>query len=649
MLPSRESIFFYSNMRNAPFCTRIFIVLTFAAFCFESLFAQEPWRSSLYPEDWSAPVREDGLIFEEDAFLQDFSFAGYRMGTAPLSIDEGRVFDVVSEFGADPSGQSDSTAAIQAAIDAAKANGGGVVFLKAGIYQLSVPAGADRCLQIESSNTIFRGEGVDRTYIFNSTTDMRDTEVIRVRPADWGSWTTQRSTPIALTRDELGPTKSLQLESVDGLVVGDWIVAHNPATEAFVQDLNMDDGPDGVDWTDSLSSLRGLLYLRQITSIDQANKRIGIDIPTRWALKMRDGASVYKTASHLTDVALEGFSIGNKRITKDGWAESDYTVSGTGAYDAHNTFLIEMRGVVNGWIQHVDSYSPGNDNDVHCLSNGVLLDWCRNVTLYRLRFQNTQYGGGGGNGYMIRLNSASDSLIAECEVGHCRHGIVMWRMQNSGNVVTRCYDYDSGIQLADTQRQTTSGRGSDHHGVFSHSNLFDSNRLERSYFEAAYRGDWGGNPDHGITSAQCVFWNTTGDEYHANANFIVHSQQFGQGYVIGTSGDADGVRLIEKRPNSAVRTTPDDFLEGEGERETLVPASLYKDQLLNRSQEVSGHLSFQKTDELLKMAWEESPSLNWALEKATNLKSWQSITQEAKGEYEEPLPAESSFFRLSVQ
>lgn len=636
-------------MRNAPFCARVFLVLVFAAFCSESMLAQDPWRSSLYPSDWNAPVREDGLRFEQDAFLQDFSYAGYRMGTAPLSIDEGQVFDVVSEFGADPTGQSDSTNAIQAAIDAAKANGGGVVFLKAGSYQLSVPHGADRCLQIESSNTILRGEGVDQTYLFNSTTEMRNAEVIRVRPADWGSWTTQRSTPIALSRDELGPTKSLQLESVDGLAEGDWIVAHNPATEAFVQDLNMDEGPDGVDWTDTLSSLRGLLYLRQITSIDQLNKRIEIDIPTRWALKTRDGASVYKTASHLTNVALEGFSIGIKRITKDGWAESDYTVSGTGAYDAHNTFLIEMRGVVNGWIQYVNSYSPGNDNEVHCLSNGVLLDWCRNVTLYRLRFQNAQYGGGGGNGYMIRLNSASDSLIAECEVGHCRHGIVMWRMQNSGNVVTRCYDHDSGIQLADSQRQRTSGRGSDHHGVFSHSNLFDSIRLERSYLEAAYRGDSGSNPDHGITSSQCVFWNTTGGEYHANADFIVHSQQFSQGYVIGTSGVANGVRLTEKRANSAVRTVPDDFLEGQGEGEFLVPSSLYQDQLLSRDQEVSGRLYFQKTDELLKMAWEESPSLNWTLEKAADLKNWQRISQSSTGEHEEPLPAQSSFFRLSVR
>lgn len=634
-------------MRDTPFRVPPFLLLVFVLLSTGALLGQGLWRSSLYPEEWKPPVREDGLNFLEDSFLQDFSYAGYRMGVASLTMEERAIFDVVEDFGADPTGQLDSTAEIQAAIDAASSNGGGVVFLRAGSYQVSVPEGQDRCLQIESSNTLIRGEGVDQTFLFNTTTEMRNREVIRVRPPDWGSWTTKNSTPIVLTRDELGPTTSLRLASLDGLVVGDWIVVHNPATAGFVRDLNMGAGSDGVDWTDSLASLRGLLYLRQITDIDPSNRLIEIDIPTRWALKLRDGANVYKTSSHLTDVGLEGFSIGNRRIIKGGWEESDYNIPGKAAYDAHNSFLIEMRGVVNGWIQYVHSYSSGNDNDVHCLSNGVLLDWCRNVTLYRLRFQNAQYGGGGGNGYMIRLNSASESLVAECEVGYCRHGIVMWRMQNAGNVVTRCYDHDSGIQLSDTVMQVTSGRGSDHHGVFSHSNLFDSNRLERSYLEAAYRGNWGSDPGHGMTSGQCVFWNTKGDEYHSNASFIVHSEQFARGYVIGTSGAAFGVRLTEKRSGSAERTNPEDFLEGEGLGDTLLPRSLYRDQLMRRSSEIEGRLVFEKTETTLMLTWEESPSFPWTLEKTDDLQSWQTIVESAAGKHEEPLPIEASFFRLS--
>ncbi|WP_309025046.1 glycosyl hydrolase family 28-related protein [Pelagicoccus sp. SDUM812002] len=624
-------------------------LLAFFAFASAGLRAQEPWRSILYPEDWRPPASEDGLDFETDSFLQDLSYAGYRMGSASLSADGAAVFDVVEAFGADPTGTKDSTLAIQEAIDAAKESGGGVILLPEGSYRLSIPEGQDQCLLIESSNIVLRGEGVGRTYLFNTSTEMRHRRVIRVRSPESAGWTAQRSEPIPLARDELGPTRVLQLATIDGLAVGDWIVVHNPATEAFIQDLNMGPGLDGVDWTDTIDSLRGLLYLRQVTAVEEADNLIEIDIPTRWSLKTRDGAVVYKTESHLSDVALEAFSIGNKRITKTGWEESDYSVPGTAAYDAHDSYLIEMRSVVDGWMQNVSSYNPGNDNDVHSLSNGVLLDWCRNVTLYRLRFLNAQYGGGGGNGYMIRLNAASESLIAECEVGHSRHGFVMWRMQNSGNVVTRCYDHDSGIQLADTVVQSTAGRGSDHHGIFSHSNLFDGNRLERSYLEAAYRGDSGSSPEHGISSSQCVYWNIEGVAYHESADYVVHSQQYGQGYVIGTRGEASGVRLSEKRPNSDMRTNPLDFVEGEGLGDTLVPASLYQDQLLKRTNGATARLWFEKTENSLKFEWEESPSFPWALEHAEDLEQWAILLEGAAGVHEEPLPVGAQFFRLSVQ
>ena len=83
---------------------------------------EEGWRSSLYPADW-AP----GFADNEGRFLHDFSYAGYRNGEAPLpTVSLESVFDVVQDFGADETGESDSTASIQSAIDAATAAGGGV-------------------------------------------------------------------------------------------------------------------------------------------------------------------------------------------------------------------------------------------------------------------------------------------------------------------------------------------------------------------------------------------------------------------------------------------------------------------------------------------------------------------------------------------
>ncbi|EDY82107.1 hypothetical protein VDG1235_1727 [Verrucomicrobiia bacterium DG1235] len=610
------------------------------------------WRSTLYPENWQPPHKTTNTTprdFATDTFLQDYSYAGYHMGERPLPQPDSAIFNAVTDFAADPSGTLDSTSAIQAAIDAASQNGGGIVFLPTGTYRLSLPADADTCLHIDASNIVLRGAGADRTYLFNTSTEMRNAEIIRIRPPDWGSWTTESSTPILLASDALGPTTTLQLNSTTGLAIGDWIVVHNPATNAFVEDLKMGAGSDGVSWLDQADSVRGPRILRQLTAVDSQTNTITIDIPTRWFLKIRDGARVYKTASHLAEVGLEHFSIGNARVPGSTWGESDYTDSANSAYHAHDSFAIEMRGVVNGWIQNISSYNPGNDNDVHLLSNGVKLEWSRNITLYRLNLQYAQYGGGGGNGYMIRLNSANECLIADSKVGNCRHGIVMWRMENSGNVVTRCYDHDSGIQIADTEPQLTAGRGSDHHGVFSHSNLFDNNRIERSYLEAAYRGDWGGNPDHGTTSSQTLFWNNEGSAYHPNANYIIHSEQFGHGYIIGTRGQAPDIRLDEKRPDSATRTTPIDFTEGIGQGDTLYPKSIYQDQLTRRLgiDALSPTLQADQTDDSLTLNWQATPSLPWKLEHSSNLQIWQPLDIPANDTQSQPHSDSPSFYRLN--
>ncbi len=540
------------------------------------------WRSTLYPESWTPPTRADGLDFLTDTFLQDYSYAGYRGGDRPLPEVAGPVFDVVVDFGADASGFSDATAAIQNAINAAAAAGGGVVYLPAGTFQLSLPANATACLTIRHSQIILRGAGPGLTFLHNTTTDMRGHRVIQVREPRGGSWINSAGPAVPITRDETGPTRTLQLESVADFSTGDQIVVYNPVTPDFVNDLNMGPGADGVNWLDSMDAVRGPRNLRRIESIDTAARTITLDAPTRWQLRTRDAASVYLAPPSLSEVGLEHFSIGNTRHPGTGWAESDYTNPAKAAYQTHDSYLIELAGLTDGWVQNVKTYNPGNANGAHMLSNGLTLNWCRHVTIRQTTMARAQYGGGGGNGYGIRLNSANECLVLECETGWVRHGYVFWRTENSGNVVSGCYDHDSGTQQGDGTPAQTAGAGSDHHGIFSHSNLLDNNRVERSRLEAAYRGNSGSNPAHGTSSSQSVFWNTTGLVYLRNERAIVHSQQAGPGYIIGTQGPASDVDLDEKRPDSAERTNPIDTTEGIGQSATLFPQSLYLDQLQRR-------------------------------------------------------------------
>lgn len=85
-----------------------------------------PWRSQLYPADWT-PCYVDSA----GRFLQDFSFAGYHSGTKRIPIDFlDPVVDVTqSPYRADHTGTHDATKAIQQAIDDVGRQGGGTVYL----------------------------------------------------------------------------------------------------------------------------------------------------------------------------------------------------------------------------------------------------------------------------------------------------------------------------------------------------------------------------------------------------------------------------------------------------------------------------------------------------------------------------------------
>ena len=40
-----------------------------------------PWRSTLYPENWTPP---ENVSFATDKLIQDFSYAGYKRGEAAI-------------------------------------------------------------------------------------------------------------------------------------------------------------------------------------------------------------------------------------------------------------------------------------------------------------------------------------------------------------------------------------------------------------------------------------------------------------------------------------------------------------------------------------------------------------------------------------
>ena len=507
------------------------------------------WRSSLYPEAW-----QPGYTDSKGRFLHDFSYAGYYAGEKDIPSVQSSVIDVTKyPYNADNTGEEDVTAVLQQALDDTGESGGGVVYLPEGIYNISVGNGDDAALHIRYSNTIVRGAGVNETKIVNTTTLMRGKNIIKV---DNGMrWTSDKINITGISKDLKNPTNKIPVENTGGFSTGDLVVLRSDVTEGFIQEHNM----EGV-WN---TSIRGVIFYRRIVDIDYNNDVLFIDAPTRYFLKTRDNARVYKVLDPLEEIGLENFSIGNLENKNAGFENTDYNVRGTGGYEVHASHAIFLAGSINSWVSDVSTFRPEqNKSDIHILSNGIIVHHSRHITVRNCTFKNSQFNGAGGNGYMYKIQ-ANDCLFKYNIAENCRHNYSFLNMFSNGNVLYRCKGKDS-------QSST------DFHMHLSMANLFDNFNVVGDYIEAYNR-----RSIFGHSTTQSVFWNTNGIRYHnrSDKNKIIYSQQFGWGYIIGTRGNAPDVEVW-----GGNGTDPIDFVEGIGTGDKLQPQSLYKDQLGRRMQ-----------------------------------------------------------------
>ena len=510
------------------------------------------WRSSLYPENWT-PGYSDG----DGNFLHDFSYAGYHQGRRLLPDNPpGDIYDVTgAPYYADNTGTNDATGAIQDAIDDAGAAGGGVVYLPAGTYRILPPAGANQALLIGGSGVVLRGDGPDRTYVFNDETYMRYKSVIHARPATADWHTALSGTTVYATADVMSPTFTIPLTDSSGFAVGDWVVLRTDCTEDFAAEHLMSDL-----WG---TAVGGVTLLRKVMAVDTVSNTITVDIPTRYYMKTRDNFRAYKINPPIEEVGVEHLSLGMREHPgTTGWEDDDIDDPTASAYDVHASCLLKYYNVANGWVRGVHSYRPAvNTNDYHALSVLTRFSESQNVTVTDCIVEKPQYEGGGGNGYGYVID-CGDCLFENCIGHHTRHNFTVTAMYTTGNVLLRGMSIDP--------RYCT-----DLHRQLSVANLFDSMDMDGDYLEGRYRPFGEAPTYHGQTSSECVFWNSYGTE---NCDIrLVISRQWNKGYVIGTAGPVHSVAL-----GTTDNTAPEDFLEGEGKADGLLPQSLYDDQLLRR-------------------------------------------------------------------
>lgn len=517
-------------------------IIVRAAFCclLALMLARESgaWRSALYPDGWT-PAFTDG----EGRFLHDFSYAGYRNGEEGIPVDHtGPVFDAASGFGADNTGASDATGAIQAAIDAAEAAGGGVVHLPAGMYR------CDGVLEVAASHVVIRGEGTEATFLyFTRHADMTGRSHVSFQ----GSVATGAVLPLAV--DGENRSNVVYVADASSLNVGDEVSVGWTISEAFVSEHGM----TGV-WY-SFNGQWKPVFRREIVALglDASPHAVTLDVPLRYTAKVRDGAALRRESGYLEQCGLEDLAMANAVAMADAWA-------------IERQHLAAFRSVKDCWVRNVRSFpSPLPEAEGFHLQNCGFYIWAsKRVTIADCDLRKAQNRGGGGCGYLYEIGTSNEVLVRDCVARDGRHNYIQnWDFGTTGCVFLRC-------QSSGSRNMISPSFGLPAYCEFHHSLsmacLIDACTLDDGWYGGNRLGESSGA---GHTVTESVYWNTIG------AGAIL-SYEYGNGYIVGTGPEIDLSTSLSS-PNAA-GTAPEDYIEGAGEAGTLEPASLYLDQLARR-------------------------------------------------------------------
>lgn len=478
------------------------------------------------------PDANGRLRYQADSLgntVPDFSRAGYGGGGVALPY-----LPVVRTLS--PSGdESDDGVRIQTAIDAvatlpADARGlRGAVLLERGTYRI---AGE---LRIRTGGIVLRGQGqgsdgtillatgkTDRVFLAAGAAGARRTERPGTRRA-----VTSAYVPWSAT--------AFEVDSTEGLAVGDRIVVFRPSTAAWIRALGMDvirprpGAPEGSTrmWEPGTYDLH---IERTVTAIE--GRRITIDAPVMIALESRFGGGAVYRYDHprIREVGFE-----NLRVV------SEYERGRENEDEAHAMVALHLEHVENAWVRDVT---------VQHFSGGIL---ARADSLFTT-IQDCTYVDPvsiitGGRRYAFVLDGQY-GLVQRCNATEARHGFMTGARVRGPNV------------FLDSKSLASHSDSGPHHrwavGVL-YDNIEDSKELN------VQDRQWAGT-GHGWAGAQNVFWNCI------SPNIVVQQPPASQNYAFGLIGTL--------RPGQWNPTAPSGHIESQGQ--PVTPRSLYLTQLSER-------------------------------------------------------------------
>ena len=498
------------------------------------------WRSALYPADW-----QPGLTDGEGRYLHDFGYAGYHRGEQPLPDLPEPIVDV-TDLGADPTGATDSNAAIQAAIDSL--TDGGTVWLPEGSYR------CDDVLRVTTSGVVLAGEGADRTQLwFTRYEGLENGNQL----AFSGSVT--QGSDLLLAADGESLDHRVLVEDASSLAAGDEVALGWIISEEFVDEHGM------TDWWEQFNGLWRPMFRREVEAVDTSvtPHEVWLDVPLRYTAKQRDGASLRAEEGYLRECGLQDMAIS----TVVDWA---------GAWTTVRSHAVRLQSVADCWVSGVESFESPNSSDDrgrHLLNGGVVVADSKRVTIADCHLGHAQNRGSGGCGYLFEIGRSSEVLVQDCSGTAGRHNFIQnWDFGTTGCVWLRTESSEGWAASTDSELIGSVGLSEYHHSL-AMANLVDDSVADDGW-AAINRYFWSSGA--GITSTEGVFWNLRGEG-------SLDSYNYGWGYVIGTDGLDVAVEIDDSEIlHPGIGTEPEDWAEGLGEGAGLVPRSLYEDQLARR-------------------------------------------------------------------
>jgi len=454
--------------------------------------------------------------------LPDFSRAGYHMGNEPLPDIGGEIFDVTSQpFGAVPDDGNDDTTAIQAAIDAASAAGGGVVFLPKGRYEVH-KSPEHGFLTISHGNVIIRGQNKPGVAPLDAMADApakesdpsetilhfgspgRADRIHRLGtvPAEKEGrhWTTIAVMGSESTGELTRYTKTLTRGEKEVEVMDSSALSPGQSVIIEFDDPKIDPenpGPEKVDIAAQLTHPLKLVKnqtdtfgkvsakISWIVKVDKVldRKRILLSEPARFDQFLRYAPRIL-SFNGIKEVGIENLTIesswkGGYRHHKP-YTKADGKIIRTAKEQDYLWGGIWFSAVSDGWVKNVIFRN---------LTQGIIFSRSAHMTARDLTFQ-------GLDGHAGVTIAQSHGILVESADFFARlvHPVSLKNFA-SGNVITDCETHYDG---RDSNNSTDAVI--DFHGLFPYENLFENMRG----FYICPGGDTSVMPHSGVRN---VFWN----------------------------------------------------------------------------------------------------------------------------------------------